>query len=74
MILYCYKASCDASHRLAKHLNKTFKPGIETLEAKYFDYKDIPWKTLAFPSVTFALKKIGKLPKNLPIFHTFNKD
>ena len=59
---------------LAKHLNKTFKPGIETLEAKYFDYKDIPWKLLAFPSVTYALKKIGKLPKNLPIFHTFNKD
>ena len=59
---------------LAKHLNKTFKPGIETLEVKYFDYKDIPWKLLAFPSVTYALKKIGKFPKNLPIFHTFNKD
>ena len=59
---------------LAKHLNKTFNPGIETLEAKYFDYKDIPWKLLAFPSVKYALKKIGKFPKNLPIFHTFNKD
>ena len=60
---------------LAKRtLNKTFKPGIETLEVKYFDYKDIPWKLLAFPSVTYALKKIGKFPKNLPIFHTFNKD
>lgn len=59
---------------LAKHLNNTFKPGIETIEAKYFDYKDLPWKTLAFPSVQYALKKISKLPNNLPIFYSFNKD
>tara|TARA_B100001093_G_scaffold518133_1_gene601955 strand:- start:178 stop:717 length:540 start_codon:yes stop_codon:yes gene_type:complete len=59
---------------LAKHLNKTFKPGIETLDAKYFDYNEIPWKSLAFPSVSYVLKKIGKLPQNLPIFHSFNKD
>ena len=59
---------------LAKHLDKNFKPGIETLEARYFDYKNIPWKSLAFPSVTYALKKIVKLPKNLPIFHSFSKD
>ncbi len=59
---------------LAKQLNKTFKPGIETLEAKYFDYKNIPWKSLAFPSVTYALKKYNKIAKKLPIFHTFNKD
>ena len=42
---------------LAKHINKTFKPGIETIEARYFDYKDLPWKSLAFPSVQYALKK-----------------
>tara|TARA_B100000035_G_C21022630_1_gene564707 strand:- start:1953 stop:2474 length:522 start_codon:yes stop_codon:yes gene_type:complete len=59
---------------IAKHLNKTFRPGIETLDARYFDYKDIPWKSLAFPSVNYALKKIRKLPSNLPIFHVFNKD
>ena len=59
---------------LAKHINKTFKTGIETLEARYFDFKDIPWKSLAFPSVKYTLKKISKLPKNLPIFHTYNKD
>jgi len=59
---------------LAKHLNKTYKPGIETLEARYFNYKDIPWKSLAFPSVTFTLKKIAKLPKKLPIFHTIIRD
>ena len=59
---------------LAKQLNKSFKPGVETLEARFFDYDDIPWKLLAFPSVLFALKKIRKLPKNLPIFHIFRKD
>jgi len=59
---------------LAQHLNKTFKPGIETLDARYFKYKDIPWKSLAFPSVNYTLKKIRKLPKNLPIFHVFNQD
>ena len=59
---------------IAKHLNKTFRPGIETLDARYFEYKDIPWKSLAFPSVNYALKKIRKLPSNLPIFHVFNKD
>ena len=59
---------------IAKHLNKTFRPGIETLDARYFEYKYIPWKSLAFPSVNYALKKIRKLPSNLPIFHVFNKD
>ncbi len=59
---------------LAKHLNKTFKPGIETLEARYFDYKKIPWTSLAFPSVSYALKKFNQIPKKLPIFHTFNDD
>ena len=59
---------------LADHLNKSFKPGIETLEAKYFEYKNIPWNSLAFPSVSFALKKFNQLNKKLPIFHVFNKD
>ena len=59
---------------LADHVNKTYKPGIETLEAKYFNFDEIPWKHLAFPSVAYAIKKYKKLPKNLPIFHTFGKD
>ena len=59
---------------LADHVNKTYKPGIETLEAKYFSFDEIPWKHLAFPSVAYAIKKYKKLPKNLPIFHTFGKD
>ena len=59
---------------LADHVNKTYKLGIETLEAKYFSFDEIPWKHLAFPSVAYAIKKYKKLPKNLPIFHTFGKD
>lgn len=59
---------------LADHLNKSFKPGIETLEAQYFGYEEIPWNLLAFPSVSYALKKFNKLPKKLPIFFTFDKD
>ncbi len=62
---------------LAKQINKTFKPGIETLEAKFFDFKEIPWKKIAFPSVSFTLryyyKNKNKL-KNSPIFHDFNGD
>ena len=59
---------------LADHVNKTYEPGVETLEAKYFSFDEIPWKHLAFPSVSYAIKKYKKLPKNLPIFHTFSKD
>jgi hypothetical protein len=35
------------------HLN----PGPESLEAKYFEWKDIPWKELAFPMDHAALKQ-----------------
>jgi len=59
---------------LADHVNKTYKPGIENLEAKYFSFDEIPWKHLAFPSVAYAIKKYKKWTKNLPIFHTFSKD
>ena len=59
---------------LADHVNKTYKPGIETLEAKYFSFDEIPWRHLAFPSVAYAIKKYKKLPKNLPTFYTFSKD
>ena len=30
-------------------------PGIESLEVKLFDWKDIPWRELAFPTVVWAL-------------------
>ena len=60
---------------IAKQVSKTFKPGIETLEAKYFSYNEVPWSKLAFSSVTWALKlfKSKKLQKS-PFFKTYSKD
>lgn len=33
-----------------------FAPGIESLETKLFAWEEIPWESLAFPSVHWALK------------------
>lgn len=33
-----------------------FAPGVESLETKLFAWEEIPWDTLAFPSVHWALK------------------
>ena len=33
-----------------------FSPGPESLETKLFEWDDIPWKELAFPSVKWALE------------------
>ena len=38
MILYCYKASCDASHRLAKHLNKMGYTNLKHYKGGILDY------------------------------------
>lgn len=32
-----------------------FAPGVESLEARLFDWKDVPWTELAFPSVHWSL-------------------
>jgi len=60
---------------IAKQVSRSFKPGVETLEARYFRYNEIPWKELAFPSVSWALKAY-KLKKqvNGPYFKQFSKD
>ncbi len=34
-----------------------FGPGEESLEVELFDEADIPWDDIAFPSVTYALKR-----------------
>ena len=41
---------------LAKALNDHLDPGIESLEAAYFDIKDIPWDNLAFRSIKTTLE------------------
>jgi len=60
---------------IAKQISRTFKPGIETLEARYFKYDEIPWKDLAFPSVRWALKSYkSKKRVNRTLFKQFSND
>lgn len=57
---------------ISKQISKYFKPGIETLEARYFSFDEIPWKDLAFPSVKWILKlyNLKKFEKG-PFFKEF---
>jgi ADP-ribose pyrophosphatase YjhB (NUDIX family) len=51
------------------HLNdEHFAPGIESLDVKLFEYKNLPWNEMAFPSVKwiFELYKSYKNGDNLP--------
>lgn len=41
---------------LAEALDDHLDPGIESLEAAYFDIKDIPWDNLAFRSIKTTLE------------------
>lgn len=40
----------------AELAEKSFEPGPESLEVALFDWEDIPWDELAFPSVHWVLK------------------
>ncbi len=40
----------------ARLLSEAVAPGVESLETRLFDYGDIPWHDLAFPSVVWALR------------------
>ncbi|MGI9487822.1 MAG: NUDIX hydrolase [Geminicoccaceae bacterium] len=41
----------------AKMLSPDFAAGVETLELDLFDWSDIPWDDLAFPTVHWILEK-----------------
>lgn len=41
---------------LAKVLSPDMAPGFETLEARFFDFQDIPWEELAFRTVRTTLE------------------
>ncbi len=50
-----------------------FAAGEETLEARLFDWTDIPWSDLAFPSVRFALERyaeVGERSEFAPAEHS----
>jgi ADP-ribose pyrophosphatase YjhB (NUDIX family) len=40
----------------ARLLSEAVAPGVESLETRLFDYGEIPWDDLAFPSVVWALR------------------
>ena len=47
----------------------TFSAGPESLETRLFEYEEIPWKDLAFPSVHWSLqawRRIGAAPLGAP--------
>ena len=39
----------------ARLARPSFAPGVESLETRLFDFKDIPWPELAFPTVRWAI-------------------
>jgi hypothetical protein len=48
-----------------------FGVGEETLEAALFEWDDIPWEDLAFPSVHWALQDFAKT-RDLDQFQPFD--
>ncbi|MFN0191377.1 MAG: NUDIX domain-containing protein [Aestuariivirga sp.] len=42
---------------LAHLASPRFSPGVESTEVRLFDWSDIPWNDLAFPSVRWALEQ-----------------
>ncbi len=63
-----YRASFEKPH---------FAAGEETLEARLFDWEEIPWEELAFPSVKWVLEKfksIGDTAVFSPFFGVSHPD
>ena len=55
--------------RLAGDAAPRFAPGIESLDVRLFDWHDIPWDEIAFPSVHWALaewRRVGSGPLGAP--------
>lgn len=47
----------------AKLKEPSFSPGIESLEVNLFEWSEIPWEQLAFPTVHWALKQDLEIEK-----------
>lgn len=52
-------------------IDPEIKPGIESLEVGLFEWNEIYWDSIAFPSVTWALNNF-KERQNLDTFKVFN--
>ena len=55
----------------ARLTDPAISPGIESLEVGLFDYADIPWGELAFPSVIWALTQFASI-RHLSVFPAFS--
>lgn len=55
----------------ARLLDRAISPGIESLDVRLFDYADIPWSELAFPSVHWALTQFASV-RHLSTFPAFS--
>ncbi len=51
----------------ATMVEPAYAPGVESLDVDLFAWADIPWDTLAFPSVAWALKAVQG--GTAPLFH-----
>ncbi|WP_084398511.1 NUDIX hydrolase [Henriciella aquimarina] len=51
-------------------LESDFRPGPESEETRLFDWKDIPWSDLAFPTVVWALTQYAE-SRHLEAFPPF---
>lgn len=49
----------------AEMLSPEFAPGPESSDVRLFDWPDVPWKELAFPSIKWAMKEYLEI-KNQP--------
>lgn len=55
----------------ARLVDPAISPGVESLEVGLFDWADIPWGELAFPSVTWALTQFASV-QHLSVFPAFS--
>ena len=55
---------------IARFKELSFAPGPESLQVELFDWNDIPWTELAFPSVKWALNQFREVAglDNFPAF------
>lgn len=55
----------------AKLLDLDFSPGIESLEVKLFEERDIPWDEMAFQVIRIPLERfLAERHSSQPVFHT----
>ncbi|MDY0871977.1 NUDIX hydrolase [Dongia rigui] len=54
----------------ARLIDPAISAGVESLEVGLFDYADIPWDELAFPSVNWALTQFASV-RHLSVFPAF---